>query len=136
MQSTSVVLMKVGAGGAVLAGVPTVTLKVSDASPGASNLGDPIVFVALAKRAAGASSDTLLMGNQVTPFRGYGTFTQQLIGVSARLKENDELRMVIYAAYATRYAGSGSDAPAPVSVEATAINLPLLPGNLPTAPAN
>lgn len=135
-QSLSLVLMKAGAGGAVLAGVPTITLKIGDATPGAPLLGDPIVFVALAKRVAGTSNDVLLMGNQVTPIRGYGEFTQQLIGVSARLKENDELRLVIQASYAARYAGSASDVLAPVTVEATAINLPLLPGSLPAAPAN
>ncbi len=136
VQSVSVELMKIGAGGAVIAGVPRISLKVGDASPGATELGDPIVFVALAKRAAGASSDTLLMGNQVTPFRGYGDFTQEMIGVTARLAENDSLRLVVYAAFATRYGGSGSDVAAPVTVQATAINLPLLPGNLPAPPAN
>lgn len=120
----------------VLAGVPTITLKIGDATPGATQLGDPIVFVALARRAAGASSDTLLMANQVTPFRGYGEFTQELIGVSSRLAENDELRLVIQAAYAARYTGSASDLVTPVSVEAVAVNLPLLPGDLPAAPAN
>ncbi len=136
VQSVSVVLMKVGAGGAVLAGIPTISLKISDAIPGAPELGDPIVFVALAKRAAGASSDTLLMANEVSPFRGYGNFTQELIGVSSRLQENDEIRLVINASYAMRYVGSGTDLLAPLSIEATAVNLPLLPGNLPAAPAN
>lgn len=136
LQTASIVLMKAGAGGAILAGVPSITLKITDTVPSAPQAGDPIVFVALAKRAVGATSDTLLMGNQVTPFRGYGSFTQELIGVSARLKENEELRLVIHAAYAARYVGSASDALSPVSVEATAINLPLLAGNLPAAPAN
>lgn len=136
VQTTSIVLMKVAAGGAVLAGVPRITLKIGDAAPGGTQALDPIVFVALAKRAVGATTDTLLMANQVTPFRGYGTFTQDLIGVSSRLKENEELRLVIHAAYTTRYNGSASDVASPVTVEATAINLPLLPGNLPAAPAN
>ncbi|MES2682668.1 MAG: CocE/NonD family hydrolase [Pseudomonadota bacterium] len=135
VQTSSIVLMKIGAGGAVLAGIPTIDLQIGDMVPTAPEVGDPIVFVALAKRAAGATSDTLLMGNQVTPFRGYGSFKQQLIGVTSRLNENDELRLVVQASYALRYAGSGSDALTPVSVEAT-VNLPLLPGNLPAAPAN
>jgi len=136
VQTTSVMLMKVGAGGAVLAGIPTIQLKISDATPGAPALGDPIVFVALAKRAAGASSDTLLMTNQVSPFRGYGDFTQELSGVTSRLQANDEIRLVIHASYSLRYPGSGTDVLAPLSIEASAINLPLLPGNLPAAPAN
>lgn len=134
-QVASVVLATIGAGGAVLAGVPTIALTVADAVPGAPQTGDPIVFVALAKRAAGASSDTLIMNNQVAPFRGYGTFSQDLIGVTSRLAEGDELRLVIQAANQPRYPASGSDAATPVSVSAT-VNLPVLPANLPAPPAN
>ncbi len=134
-QVASVVLATIGAGGAVLAGVPTIELTVADAVPGAPQTGDPIVFVALAKRAAGATSDTIIMNNQVAPFRGYGAFTQDLIGVTARLAENDELRLVIQAANQPRYPASGSDAATPVNVGAT-VNLPLLPPDLPPPPAN
>lgn len=134
-QAASVVLATIGPGGAVLAGVPTIELVVADAAPGAPQAGDPIVFVALAKRAPGAGSDTLLMANQVAPFRGYGTFAQDLVGVTARLAEGDELRLVIQAANAARYPNSGSDAATPVNVSAT-VNVPVLPGDLPAPPAN
>jgi ABC-2 type transport system ATP-binding protein len=132
-QVASVALTTIGAGGAVLAGVPTIELSVTD--PLGQQAGDPIVFVALAKRAAGTTSDAIIMNNQVAPFRGYGTFTQDLIGVTARLAEGDELRLVIQAANQPRYPASGSDAATPVDVAAT-VNLPLLPPDLPAPPAN
>lgn len=133
VQVASIVLATIGAGGAVLAGVPTIELTVTD--PLGAQAGDPIVFVALAKRAAGAGSDTIVMNNQVVPFRGYGVFAQDMIGVTARLAEGDELRLVIQAANQPRYPGSGSDAATPVSVAAV-VNVPLLPPDLPAPPAN
>jgi len=132
-QVVSVPLATIGAGGAVLAGVPTIQLTVSD--PLGLELGDPILFLGLARRPSGSSTDTLLQPNQVRPFRGYGAFADELIGLTARLAEGDEVRLLMHASYVARYAGSGSDAAAPVSVEAV-IGLPLLPGNLPAPPAN
>jgi len=132
---TSVLLTTVGAGGAVLAGIPTVHLSVTDPT---GLDGDPIIFLGLAKRAAGTTTDTLLMANQVRPFRGFTGaegIADELTGVSARLAEGDEVRLLIYSSYAARYAGSGSDAPTPVSVSAT-VGLPLHAGDLPVPAAN
>jgi ABC-2 type transport system ATP-binding protein len=135
VQVASIVLTTIGAGGAVLAGVPTIELTVADAVPGAPQLGDPIVFVGLARRAAGTTSDVLLQANQVRPFRGYGTFSDELVGATARLAEGDEIRLLVHAAFATRYAGSGSDAATPVNVGAV-VGLPLHAATLPAPPAN
>jgi hypothetical protein len=71
----------------------------------------------------------------VRPFRGYQTFDDELIGATARLAAGDEVRLLIYASYAPRYVGSGSDTSALVNVTAT-VGLPLLPSNLPAPPAN
>lgn len=131
-QAASLVLTTVGAGGAVLAGIPTATVEIAD--PTGAGLLDPVVFLALAKRAPGANSDTLLMGNQVRPVRGYGSHQIELIGVSARLAEGEELRLVIQAANSGRYPGMGSRVGAPASVRAQ-LSVPLLPGNLPAPPA-
>lgn len=129
----SVPLATIGAGGAVLAGVPTIQLNVSD--PLGLELGDPIVFLGRARRPSGTSTDTLLQPNQVRPFRGYGDFDDELIGLTARLATGDEVRLLIHASYVLRYPGSGSDVATPVNVEAV-IGLPLFPGNLPAPPAN
>lgn len=131
--AASVTLMKAGVGGAILAGIPKIQLKVADAAAGQA--GDPIVFVALGVRKAGATSDTLVMANQVRPFRGYGDFNDDLNGLTVRLAENDEVRLLIYPGFTPRYPVTGSKAATPVTVSAT-VMLPLLPGNLPAAPAN
>jgi hypothetical protein len=105
------------------------------ADPTTLELGDPIVFVGLARRAAGGLVDTLLEATQVRPFRGYGAFDDELIGATARLAEGEELRLVIYASYVLRYAGSGTDVAALVNVGGS-VQVPVLPGNLPAPPAN
>ena len=131
--AASVVLMTAGAGGAILAGSPKIQLTVADALAGEA--GDPIVFVALGIRRAGATADTLVMANQVRPFRGYGTFDDELNGVTVRLAENDQVRLLIYPGFTPRYPVTGTKVAAPVSVSAT-VSLPLLPGNLPAPPDN
>jgi ABC-2 type transport system ATP-binding protein len=131
-QAASVVLTTVGPGGAVLAGIPTATVEVAD--PTGAGLTEPVLFLALAKRAAGANQDTLLMGNQVRPLRGYGSHSIELVGVTARLAEGEELRLVIQAGNSGRYPGMGSRVGAPASVSAR-LSVPLLPASLPAPPA-
>ncbi|HEX4871409.1 MAG TPA: CocE/NonD family hydrolase [Nevskiaceae bacterium] len=126
-------LFTVAAGGAVLAGIPRLDLTVSD--PAGLEAGDPIVFAALAIRRAGSSTDTLLHPNQVAPVRGYGAFSLDLVGGMARLNEGDELRLLLYPSFLPRYVNSGTRVATPVTVAAT-VGLPLLPGDLPQAPAN
>src|SRR5690349_3920666 len=132
-QVQSLVLTTIGAGGAVLAGIPTVQLNVTD--PAGLNAGDPIVFLGLAVRAAGTTTDTLLMPNQVAPVRGWGESDRELVGVTARLAEGDEVRLLVHAAFAPRYPASGSDVATPVDLTAT-VKLPLLPADLPAPPDN
>lgn len=133
-QVLSIPLTVIEAGGAVIAGVPVINLTVRD--PLGLQQGDPIIFVTLARRAAGSSTDVELQANQVQPFRGYyDAVDERLIGVTNRLQEGDELRLLIYAAHADRYPGSGSPVATPVEIEAF-VGLPLLPGNLPAPPSN
>jgi ABC-2 type transport system ATP-binding protein len=133
VQVTSLLLATVGPGGAVIAGVPTFQMSVTD--PTGLAAGDPIVFLGLARRAAGSQTDELLMANQVAPVRGWGDFDRELVGLAARLAEGDELRLLVHGAFASRYPSSGSDAPTPVGVSLT-VNVPMLPGDLPSPPSN
>ena len=102
---------------------------------GAPQLGDPILFVGLGRRAPGENSDTLIMGNHVRPFRGYGMFEDELNCVSVRLDEGDEISLLLYPSFAARYVGSASTVGAPVTVEAM-VGLPLFEADLPQAPLN
>lgn len=133
-QQISIPLMRMGAAGAVLIGVPRIHLRISD--PTGLQQGDPIVFVSLAKRAPGAVTDTDLFPRQVQPFRGWTDgLDAEMVGLSNRLAANDELRLVIHASYAPSYPKSGSLVATPVTIEAT-VDVPVLPANLPAPPGN
>lgn len=132
--SVSVPLMTAGPGGAIVAGIPTIHVVMTD--PTGTNSGDPIVFMILAKRVAGSGTDTELLPYEVRPFRGFTDGRDdELVGVSNRLAEGDELRLVIYSAYEARYPTSGSKTPTPVTVSGV-VNVPVLPADLPAPPAN
>jgi hypothetical protein len=134
-QTTSVLLTTAGADGAILAGIPTVNLNVADAAPGATEAGDPILFLGIGVRTAGSTTDTLVMANQVRPIRGYGDFSVELVGVNVRLQANDEVRLLIYSGFNARYPNSGSKTPTPVTVTGST-SLPLLSADLPAPPSN
>lgn len=132
-QVQSILLTTAGAGGAVVAGLPTIDLTITD--PTMLSLGDPIVFVGLARRPVGGLVDTLLQANQVQPFRDYGSHTGELVGATARLAPGEQLRLLVHASFVPRYVGSGTDVAALVNVAGT-VRVPVLPDNLPAPPAN
>ena len=137
-QTLSIALMKAGDAGAVLAGVPTIELKVTGVTPSApSNTmatpGEPVLFFALAVRRAGTTTDTVSMGNQWRPFRGTGEFKTELIGLATRLAKDDEVRLLVKGSEQSRYPGMGSKAGAIVNFSGS-VNLPLLASNLPLPP--
>lgn len=132
--SASFPLMTAGPGGAIVAGVPTIHFVMTD--PTGTNDGDPIVFVGLARRAAGSTTDRQLFPHHVQPFRGFTDGVDaELIGAANRLNEGDELRLLVYAAYEARYPVSGTKVATPVTISGV-VNVPVLPGNLPAPPAN
>ena len=128
VQRVTVPLTTIGAGGAVIAGIPAINISISD--PLGLELGDPIIFAIL------AVNGSELQANQVQPFRGYqANVDSELVGVTNRLAEGDVLELIIMAAHAPRYPTNGSTPGAAVSVEAM-VSVPLLAGNLPAPPAN
>lgn len=135
----SVLLKTAGSEGEILAGIPKATLTVSGV---AEELPvepldplDPILFLGIGVRSAGSDSDTLVMENQVRPIRGYGNHDVELTGVNVRLEPGDEVRLLIYSGFNSRYPNSGSRIPVPVTVGGS-VELPLLPANLPVPPSN
>ena len=132
-QANSILLSTTGSAGAVLAGVPKVTLTVSGLTEPVPV--DPILFLGIGIRSAGSSSDTLVMGNQVRPMRGFGNHEIELTGVNVRLQPGDEVRLLIYSGDNDRYPNSGSRVPVQVTVAGSA-ELPLLAADLPAPPSN
>ena len=128
IQRLVIPLTTIGPGGAVIAGVPSINITIAD--PLGLEQGDPIVFAIL------AANGTELQPNQVQTFRGWqSAVDDQLVGVTNRLAEGDELQLILLASHAPRYSGSGSPAATPVTVSGS-VGVPLLPGDLPAAPAN
>lgn len=137
-QALSVPLFKVGDAGAVLAGVPTISLTIQSATPSSPvsapiTPGEPVLFVAIAVRRAGSTTDTITLPNQWQPFRGAKTHNVELVGVTTRLAKDDEIRLVIRGSEAQRYPNMGSRAGAVVNLSGS-VSLPLLAATLPAAP--
>lgn len=97
-------LTTIGAGGAVIAGVPTLEMDLSGlsgmematcAAPIAIGACDPIVFLAIGHRKAGTERWDVI-DDQITPVRGFGPHTLRMNGVGERLAEGDQLGLLIY----------------------------------------
>ncbi len=94
------------AGGRVMAGIPTLSMKVNALDPSLEvspcptplSIGacDPILYVGVGYLAKG-SSDWRLVDAQLTPIRSFGDHSVDMNGISARLAEGDQLGLLIYA---------------------------------------
>lgn len=132
-------LGKAGADGAILGGIPTARLSVSDLTgrssceveldpyaPGC----DPIVFVGLGKRAEEASRWRLI-DDQIKPVRGLKDQAAiELVGVAEALAPGEELALLVYGFHPQYPASWSRDALVPfVNLEGT-VQLPVLQGEL------
>ncbi|MES0874038.1 alpha/beta fold hydrolase [Sinimarinibacterium thermocellulolyticum] len=97
-------LKTIGAGGAILAGVPLIDVEITGlsgfemetcATPVIQLGCDPILFVGIGRRAAGSERWDLI-DDQLTPLRGFGRHTLEMTGIGERLAEGDALGLLIY----------------------------------------
>ena len=102
--------------GDILAGIPTIELTLSK-SGALTEITDPIVFIGLSRSVDGGKSWTLIH-DQVMPFRGYGTFSAELVGVLERFEQNDMLGLAIYSGRIDQFGTSGSRPIALVDISA------------------
>lgn len=114
----------IGDDGAALVGIPAIDITVTDPLLGLDGALDPILFVALGRSTDNGASWEALM-DQVRPFRGYGRFVDELVGVSVKLEPGDQLGLMLYPAYSLQYPSSASAVPTPVNVDAK-IRVPLV----------
>ncbi len=127
-------LMTVPAGGAVLAGVPTLNIDMQGLS-GAEmatcataplSLGcDPILYFAIGHRKAGTERWDVI-DDQVTPVRGFGPHTLEMNGIAERLAEGDELALLIYGFHAQYPVTWSRDLLVPALNLSGSVALPLL----------
>ncbi|KPQ00045.1 alpha/beta fold hydrolase [Marinobacter sp. HL-58] len=135
----ALLLGKAGADGAVIGGIPTARLTVSDLAgrssceaeldpyaPGC----DPIVFIGLGKRAEG-DSRWQLIDDQIKPVRGLkDQAVIELVGVAEALSPGEELALLVYGFHPQYPASWSRDALVPfVNLEGS-VQLPVLRGGL------
>ncbi|TJY62352.1 peptidase S15 [Sinimarinibacterium sp. CAU 1509] len=132
-------LMTVPAGGAVIAGVPTLAIDMQGLS-GAEmatcataplSLGcDPILYFAIGHRKAGTERWDVI-DDQITPVRGFGVHTLEMNGIAERLAEGDELALLIYGFHAQYPVTWSRDLLVPALNLTGTVALPLLaPGEI------
>lgn len=123
------------ASGAVVAGIPTMSITTSALDPSLEmspcptplQVGscDPIFFIGIGHQAAG-SAIWNLVDAQLTPIRGFGPHTVDMNGISARLKEGDQLGLLIYAFHAQYPVTWSRDITVPAATLSGSVQLPFL----------
>lgn len=122
--------------GAVVAGIPTVSVHVSaldpslEMSPCPTPVGvgacDPIFFLGIGYLEAG-SSNWKLVDAQLTPIRGFGDHDNvDMNGISIRLKKGDQLGLLIYAFHAQYPITWSRDITVPAATLSGSLQLPIL----------
>lgn len=144
-------LGRAGPEGALLGGIPTALLTVSDLLgrdrcevdiPLLSAGCDPAVFIGLGRRSPG-DLRWRLIDDQIKPVRGLKReAVVQLVGVAEQLAPGEELALLVYGFHLQYPASWSRDALVPFVNVAGTVQLPLLagsltdPGNTPPPPVN
>lgn len=127
-------LMTVGEEGAILAGLPllevslapTGGLGVEDCpTPLALGACDPILFMAIGRRAAGEVRWDLI-DDQITPVRGFGTQTIEMNGIAERLAPGDEVALLMFGFHAQFPISWSRDLVLPAMDVSGTVQLPLV----------
>jgi ABC-2 type transport system ATP-binding protein len=127
-------LTTIGAGGGVIAGIPTLDISIEGlsgvemetcATPVVQLGCDPILFLAIGHRAAGTERWDII-DDQITPVRGFGTQQLQMSGIAERLAEGDELALLVYGFHAQFPVSWSRDLLVPALTLSGSVQLPLL----------
>jgi len=125
------------AGGAVLAGLPTMALQIAGLSGQEQtdcaiplNIGacDPILLLGIGHRRAGSERWDLI-DDQLTPLRGFGAHSGPMSGIAERLGEGDELALLVYGFHAQYPVTWSRDLLVPALNLSGSVQLPLLGAN-------
>jgi len=122
------------AGGAIVAGLPTMSLSFAGLSGQESaecavplNIGacDPILFLGIGLRRAGTERWDLI-DDQLTPLRGFGEHAGDMSGIAERLAEGDQLALLVYGFHAQYPVTWSRDLFVPALNVTGSVQLPLL----------
>lgn len=123
--------------GAVLAGIPKLSIDLQALLPGTQEncvsttvqLGcDPILFFAIGHRPPGQTRWDLI-DDQLTPVRGFGTHELDMTGIAERLAPGEEVALLIYAFHAQYPVTWSRDVLLPALKVSGSVQLPLLSGS-------
>jgi ABC-2 type transport system ATP-binding protein len=112
--------------GDIVAGIPTIELTLNNPNP-SFELFEPILFIGLSRSVDSGKSWTLIH-DQVMPFRGYGQFSTELVGVLERFQPNDMLGLAVFDGRVDQFGTSGSRPAAFVDLAAK-VKVPLIGAN-------
>jgi pimeloyl-ACP methyl ester carboxylesterase len=125
------------ANGAILAGIPHLTVTISsltggneqaqdcDAPQAPTRTGcDSITFVGMGKKLAGGLTFTLIDG-QLQPMRGLGEHDIDLVGIAERLNKDDEVAVLFYAVHPQFASSASRDLTIPAVNIGGTVSLPL-----------
>lgn len=127
-------LYTVPAGGAVLAGFPSMALTLEGlsgmemsecATPLVQAACDPILFLAIGHRKAGQQRWDVI-DDQLTPVRGFGLHEGPMSGIGERLAEGDEVALLVYGFHAQYPVTWSRDVLVPALKVSGTVGLPLL----------
>ncbi len=128
-------LYTVPAGGAILAGIPTMSIDIQSLAPPlpldpcalplAGINCSPTYFLAIGQRKAGTQRWDIV-DDQLTPVRGFGTHTLPMTAIAERLAEGDELALLIYGFHAQYPISWSRDVSIPATTISGHVNLPLV----------
>jgi hypothetical protein len=123
--------------GAILAGIPHLTVTVSslaegneavqscDAPQAPTRTGcDSITFAGMGKKLAGDANFTLIDG-QLQPIRGLGKHDIDLVGIAERLHKDDEVAVLFYAVHPQFASSASRDLTIPAVNISGTVSLPL-----------
>lgn len=107
----------------VLGGIPHVELLINSVL---ANVEDPTLFLGLGQSRLGIPGVWDLMNNQLTPIRGTGQISTELVAVTGRLKKGERLALLVFGLH-NQFAESvfESTLPKPVTIEGK-VFIPLL----------
>lgn len=137
------VLGTVAEGGAILAGLPRLTVTVGSGHGGNETVRDgagagdcalqsvplrtgcdSILFVGIGRKTGGAPNFALI-DDQLTPIRGLGTHDVDLVGIAERLLPGDELAVLFFAEHPQFFSSVSRDVTLPAVVVEGTVGLPL-----------
>lgn len=106
---TTIPLTTIAAPGNILAGIPQLTVTLTDEdNPSNGDTTDTIIFAAIGHMRVNLPGVWDIVDNQLTPIRGLGTHELDMAGVLERLQPGDQVGLMLFGTNDNQYLTTGS----------------------------